>query len=58
MTNTGSGKDNKRFIMDKYKVIYACGKKPSDVQCIEGGKLANLCFQWGREQSGSGLRRH
>ena len=58
MTNAGSEKDNKRFIMDEYKVIYAYGKKPSDIQCIEGEKLVNLCFQWGREQVGSGLRRY
>ena len=34
MTNGGSQKDNMRF-MEKYQVMYACGKKSSDIQRIE-----------------------
>lgn len=49
MTNAGSEKDNKRFIMDKYKVIYACGKKASDFYFIEGSWP--ICVSSGAENS-------
>lgn len=49
MTNAGSEKDNRRFITDKYKVMYACGKKPSDIQYREGSWP--ICVSKGAENS-------
>lgn len=49
MTNAESEKDNMRFITDKYQVMYSCGKKPSDIQCIEGNWP--LCASKGAEDS-------